>query len=157
MKKPCQLHVRGLYEGRCPRAADLFFSPSVKLHLSQPAEDGVLHGEAPSSPSEKNINMSATTFNLPEPKIQKQTAIGTNVHVIVKNKIITQWKKNEGIKSKSALAPFYLFLTCFYLSGCYDIPEDQFKVFSVKTGLFLKKVNTIQYLNLECSFCYINQ
>lgn len=31
---------------------DVMLLPSVKLHLSQPAEEGVLHGETPSSASE---------------------------------------------------------------------------------------------------------
>ena len=31
--------------------ADVLHAPSVKLHLSQPEEEGVVHGETPSSPS----------------------------------------------------------------------------------------------------------
>lgn len=55
------VYVRGLCGGKLMRyskftdRADVFHLPSVKLHLSQPEEEGVLHGETPSSPPETMI------------------------------------------------------------------------------------------------------
>lgn len=41
-----QVHVKGLYRKMSPMHV-----PSVKLLFSQPLEEGVVHGETPSSPS----------------------------------------------------------------------------------------------------------